>query len=1468
MDKLAILNIYHDEKSYRFRLEQNFNPDNLNPGCTEYICSIPSQERRQLRNEIQQSAQGVLGAVELRRLGRLMFSQLLPEGIQQSLWNLDIPLAISTDDPGMPWEIIHNGQDFLCQKIAIGRQLVTGARHKQAEAKSSKGPAFLLISNPRGDLPESEEEANHIAEMLASKKISPVIFSGNQAGLIPVQVEIQDGDKYIGIHYAGHARYDSRTGEYGLLLANQSRLTASRIQNILCGQPVIFLNACGTDAGQKPRSRNADWQVSESLAEAFIRGGARAVIATRWPVADKNAALFSKHFYQFTLNEGCSIGESMRRTCLLFSSSFPGDLTWSAFVLYGDPRIHLLEPRELFLQDGHLNRNRFDATTQRAVEDLKMEAMLTGCHSIEPIHLLIVLTKIPGGLTEKALVALGKSAKSVRDGLRTEIHQEDFGTRYEGASSIFRANFTDESSQILISADRTAQEVESGLIGEAHLLKALIHDANPIIAQVLKKQGIRLENLDMTNPQEPEKNELFLPDGQVNLTKLTPSAQAILNGLVDIASQLGSGFLGTSHFLVALVANSQRLRQSLSVSGLNVETVVGQMRKDLPQGKKAGVRQSLVKNSFSPHMQTILSAADELANQSTPALVDDQHLARAYADNPEANSLALLEKVKLSPAQLVAFIEQPLQPTKDKGEAASTPAESGVPEPADSVGKNAGLFWPDGSLNFAVFDPSGKQVFELAAVEAQRSGQLIINTAHFFIGLTYVEGGATATGFAAQQISPSQVRKALRTVMDKMQPLPAPPPLTNRSIAPRVQELLKIAWELCASEAGGGRKIDERGLLAGFLLVKGSSTAQALASMGLQWPPLIAAAGLEGVPEVERGHSDQGYREGAVGQKVLLIDKIGRDLTQAARDGKLDQIIGRKDEIQRLVQTLSRQKKNNAIVIGEAGVGKTAIVEGLAQRIAEGKVPPQLKDRRIIEIPIASLSAGTQYRGQFEERLETLVAEAKQTGVILFFDEIHTLIGVGQTSGGSLDAANILKPALARGDLHCIGATTPEEFGRSIEKDKALERRFQPIYVNDLSPEATIEVLRVLKPKYESYYQVTIQEQVIELVVQLTMEYLPNRHQPDKAIDLLEETCVHVNTRQYRSSSMGAPQEVALDANVITPRAIVDVLSTWTGIPIGDLSVEAGERLADLEKNLSAIILGQAEAIKSASHALLIGKVGLRPPHRPLAVLLFTGPSGVGKTALAFAMAKEAFGTEDALFRLDMSEFSEQHSVAKLTGAPPGYIGYEQEGLLTGYLRHNSQGIVLFDEIEKAHISVFDLFLQLFDAGRLTDSQGRVANAQNFLYILTSNVALGIHAKAEIGFVPQRQKSALPSRQEVMTALAAHFRVEFLNRLDEVIVFQPLDLEVALQITWLKLREIQERLRSRGVTLEFDQGVAELITRLGFSQEFGARNLQRTIDQILSQPLSELIVRQKKGAYICKVAEDQLILEPLAAAVS
>ncbi|MGW4785502.1 ATP-dependent Clp protease ATP-binding subunit [Streptomyces sp. NPDC004230] len=701
-----------------------------------------------------------------------------------------------------------------------------------------------------------------------------------------------------------------------------------------------------------------------------------------------------------------------------------------------------------------------------------------------------------------------------------------------------------------------------------------------------------------------------------------------------------------------------------------------------------------------------------------------------------------------------------------------------------------------------------------------------------------------------------------RLAADLQNSLPAGTGTAEPALTPAAKRALLAAH--ARSQAAGASYIGPEHILAALLDDPRSPLARTLQSEGAS-PDALSTLGRRA--QAAGGHPD-----------TPTLDEYGRDLTDEARSGRLDPVVGRSSEIEQTVEVLSRRTKNNPVLIGDPGVGKTAIVEGLAQRIVGGEVPRVLKDRRVVSLDMAGLVAGSQYRGQFEERLKKVIDEvsASKKGIVLFIDELHQVVGAGATGEGSMDAGNILKPALARGDLSVVGATTLDEYRKHIEKDSALERRFQPVMVPEPSVEETIEILRGLRDAYEAHHQVRYSDEALDAAASLSDRYISDRFLPDKAIDLMDQSGARVGLRAVVDSTEVADLEDRIErlrrekdqavgaedferasevkrqipelerelseigeggaatASMVTVDDIAEVLSARTGIPVSQLTETERERLMKLEDLLHERVIGQDQAVTAVAQAVRRGRAGMGDPDRPTGSFLFLGPTGVGKTELAKALADLLFGDPDRMVRFDMSEFQEKHTVSRLVGSPPGYVGYEEAGQLTEAVRRRPYSVVLFDEVEKAHPDVFNLLLQVLDDGRLTDAQGRTVDFRNTVVIMTSNIA-SKHILDHRGDVEE-------IRDDLMAELQAHFRPEFINRIDDVIVFHSLVREDLVQIVDLLLDGTRRRLHAQDVRLEVTEAAKDWLAERGHQPEFGARPLRRTIQTELDNRLSNMLL--------------------------
>ncbi|OAV60622.1 ATP-dependent Clp protease ATP-binding subunit [Enteractinococcus helveticum] len=794
---------------------------------------------------------------------------------------------------------------------------------------------------------------------------------------------------------------------------------------------------------------------------------------------------------------------------------------------------------------------------------------------------------------------------------------------------------------------------------------------------------------------------------------------------------------------------------------------------------------------------------------------------------------------------------------------------------------------------FERFTDRARRVVVLAQEEARMLNHSYIGTEHILLGLIHEGDGVAAKALQSLDVSLGAVREQVREIIGQGQQAPS----GHIPFTPRAKKVLELS--LREALQLGHNYIGTEHILLGLIREGEGVAAQVLVQLGadlnrVRQTVIQLLSGYQGSGESEgketAGVSPSGQSQGQPAGSVVL-DQFGRNLTAAARESKLDPVIGRSDEMERVMQILSRRTKNNPVLIGEPGVGKTAVVEGLAQAIVRNDVPETLKDKQLYTLDLGSLVAGSRYRGDFEERLKKVLKEIRTRGdIILFIDEIHTLVGAGAAEG-AIDAASILKPMLARGELQTIGATTLDEYRKHIEKDAALERRFQPIQVDEPSVEDTVEILRGLRDRYEAHHRVSITDEALQAAATMADRYISDRFLPDKAVDLIDEAGARLRIQRMstppeikeydaRIEQVRQEKEAAIDGQDFEGAAslrdkeqqlqderntkerewreeaatgiaevdedlIAEVLSKSTGIPVFRLSETEAERLRNMEDELHRRVIGQDEAVKSLSRAIRRTRAGLKDPNRPTGSFIFAGPTGVGKTELAKTLAEFLFGDEDALITLDMSEFQEKHTVSRLFGAPPGYVGYEEGGQLTERVRRRPFSVVLFDEVEKAHQDLFNSLLQILEEGRLTDSQGRVVDFKNTVIIMTTNLGTrDISRGVQTGFqsISDTQTGYERMKATVQEELRQHFRPEFLNRVDDVIVFPQLTKDEIVEIVDLFVASLQDRLTEQNLSIELNDAAKELLATRGYDPSMGARPLRRTVQDMLEDKLSEKLL--------------------------
>ena len=809
---------------------------------------------------------------------------------------------------------------------------------------------------------------------------------------------------------------------------------------------------------------------------------------------------------------------------------------------------------------------------------------------------------------------------------------------------------------------------------------------------------------------------------------------------------------------------------------------------------------------------------------------------------------------------------------------------------------------------FKGFTEKANKALNLAIESAEEMRHNYVGTEHILYGLVKEGSGVAATALNECGVTEDALREKLESINGTMSLVE----LTPDDFTPRTKRVLRAA--VIISSKTGYTYVGTEHLLLAILSESDSYAVAFLEELGVSVERLAQAVskGMQGGADDGFGGFENESAPNGSQKGGSALDKFGRDLTQAAKNGEIDPVIGREKEIQRVIQILSRRTKNNPVLIGEPGVGKTAVAEGLALEIAKGNVPEILKDKRVVSLDLTGMVAGAKYRGDFEERIKAAIDEVKKSkNTILFIDELHTIVGAGAAEG-SADAANILKPSLARGDFQVIGATTLNEYRKYIEKDAALERRFQPVKVGEPTPEQAVQILKGLRDSYEAHHKVKITDEAINAAVTLSSRYIADRYLPDKAIDLIDEGASKVrlasltspdnvkeledeiadyekekasaiNEQDFERAARLRDEQKELQTKLddakkkwqeqqkgnsgeVTAEDIAKIVSEWTGIPVVQLTKEESERLLNMENVLHERVIGQSEAVTAIAKAIRRGRVGLKDPKRPVGSFIFLGPTGVGKTELCKALAEAMFGDENAMLRLDMSEYMEKHTVSKLIGSPPGYVGFEEGGQLTEKVRRKPYSVVLFDEIEKAHPDVFNMLLQILEDGRLTDSHGRTVDFKNTIIIMTSNVGARLitEKQSSLGFNSENENAEESEKKDIKELVTGElrkvFRPEFLNRVDDIIVFNKLNKDEIKQIAVKMLKTLENRLDKMNIKISFTDNAISEIADKGFDENYGARPLRRAIQNEIEDPLSEQMLegKVKDGAVVtCDFADGQ-----------
>ena len=1081
-----------------------------------------------------------------------------------------------------------------------------------------------------------------------------------------------------------------------------------------------------------------------------------------------------------------------------------------------------LETQNPFDEKGGLKTEHLSAAVEQLCQEALIEAQSL-CHaSVKVAHLLLASTASIDGFA--AALWRGRIADpwQVGEAIRRGLGEEEIVLDAE--LKLNRRHLSPGLQRLLGLAWQARTEEEAPTVTVRHLFRACGRLETSDLAPIPGKLRALLRQVGALLFPHP----LFAPDGFLAEERLDDSGQGALALAQQAVEEDGQALVTSPQLVAALLALPDGHGQTALLE-LKVEDPVGlaqAMRQRFSHWDPDGETECPPwQFNFSSHCLKILRLAANEADREGVSRVSDRHLLMGVlrdGQGPAIDFLFIEKGVRLARMRAILWGSGSAEEDEDDLE---------------------GPLWDDrGRLNLARLDQAARYILHRSVRESQAVGDPLTSTPYLFIAMTKVEHGVTQQALLAQDKDPRRVRHGIRDFM-RRQEKPLPSDTARTTFSKRALDILERADKLARQEHA---RSGERHLLLAFLAGGGGQTGDLLRGMGIDLAmietQLVEAKG-----------------ETLSVALTPLLNRWGRDLTRLARAEQLDPVIGRESELSQVIEILGQRDVPNPLLVGEAGVGKTAIVEGIAQRIVAGQVPASLQGRRLVELSVNALVKGCVLRGQFEERLDRILQEARAAGAILFFDEAHTLVGAGAAGHGRLDAANILKPALARGELHCIGATTLAEYRQSIERDAALARRFQLIRVEEPSAKETLDILRQTRHLLENHHQVRILDEAIGAVVKLSDTYMSEQHRPARARRLVDQACAWVGSRSVQESGESPERDnwPELDAE-----AIAQVVARETGIPLTTLTAAEVERLQQLEVELQRHIIGQDQAIKAVVRVIKQGRVGMKNPRHPLGVFLFVGPTGVGKTALARALATCLFGVEDPLIRLDMSEYAEPHTVSKLVGAPPGYRGYGEEGQLSGPLRHRPYSVVLLDEFEKAHPDVWNLFLQLFDEGRLADAAGRQVNARNAAFILTSNVGTDLLRQRRIGF--QAAEDEYEHAQEaIRQELKSVFRPEFLNRIDDVIVFNRLSRGNIRAIVRLQLEELEKPAAEHSIRLHWEDAAIGLLAEQGYSEEYGVRHLARTIEKLVKEPLTDLILTGVKGTCVARRSvEGTITLDP------